>query len=152
MNPRPNPHARPNRNPHPGRDRLSIRLAPDLAAVLRAHAFVRNVSVNKLTNDMLALLAHLITDYAHPYFHPDTLGFPPPPYPDEPRPGYFASLGFGLPSPTPDAPPPSRSHGLHVEGIGSHASADPLDEEDLALVDATPLAPPHPPPHPPPPA
>jgi hypothetical protein len=112
--------------PNHQRSRLTVRLAPEYTALVRAHAFVRNVSVNQLVQDMLALVVHLITDFRHPYFNPETLGFGKPDYPRELYPGYFASLGFGAkPQAATTAP--------------VHNDASPLTEDDTMFIDVTPL-------------
>lgn len=108
------------------RARLTVRLPPEYAALVRAHAFVRNVPVNQLVQDMLALVVHLITDFNHPYFNPDTLGFGQPAYPPERYPGYFASLGFGT---TPQG----------MTSQSDHKDTSPLTDDDKMFLDVSPL-------------
>lgn len=113
--------------PNHQRNRLTVRLEPEYTALVRAHAFVRNVSVNQLVQDMLALVVHLITDFNHPYFNPDTLGIGKPDYPHEKYPGYFASLGFGV---KPEDRPQTRR---------DHVDPSPLTDDDKMFLDISPL-------------
>ncbi len=73
---------------------MSINAEAGLHDALRRHAFERNVSLNKLVNDILSLWVLAATDRTDPLFSPRSLPFPLPEMPTGPYPEYVESLVF----------------------------------------------------------
>ena len=111
------------------REASTLRLPPEDWAVLRAHAYQRNVTVTRLIQDVLRCYMVYITDFNHPYFTPQTLGFPPLVLPVDCKPGYLESLGFVAPREgNTNIAPPSPS------GYADHTNSTPEIAEDLAFL------------------
>jgi hypothetical protein len=106
----------------------TVRFPPDVRAVLRAHAYQRNVTVNKLINDILTCYLIYITDFNHPYFTPRALGFPPLTPPTDVVPGYLESLGFVAPREGDTSIP------APAKGYADHTDSTPMSAEDLAFL------------------
>jgi hypothetical protein len=108
---------------------MSLRFKPEIWSVLRAHAYVRNVSMNKFMEDFTRAYLCYITDFNHPYFKPEATGVAPLTPPESDIPGYIESLGFVAPQEGDKnvAPPPSA--------YPDHGNSTPHTQEDLAFLD-----------------
>jgi hypothetical protein len=104
---------------------ITIKLPPDLFAVLNAHRYVRDVPMQWMIADILGAWAATITDYEHPIFSPETLGCDPPAMPPNRYKGYLDSLGFITPEQAENQAPPTKKHD----------DPSPVDEEDLVFQD-----------------
>jgi hypothetical protein len=108
---------------------MSLRFAPEIWTVLRAHAYIRNVSMNKFMEDFTRAYLCYITDFEHPYFRPDTLGVAPLKPPTSEIPGYIESLCFVQPQEgDKNIPPPPSAYPNHADSTAHTA-------EDLAFLD-----------------
>jgi hypothetical protein len=85
---------------------VKLRTTPQLWVVMRAHAYERQVSVNRLVVDILQLWASEKTDPTDPLYAPEHIGVRVPGEPHERYAGYVESLRFG------DAAPPVGSDPL----------------------------------------
>lgn len=73
---------------------LNVRLPAATHRCLRLHAFERNVSLNQLMSDVLALWCLAATDPADPQFSPARMGGETVTMPEEHYDGYRDSLVF----------------------------------------------------------
>jgi hypothetical protein len=117
----------------------TLRLPPEVKALLRSHAHIRNVHVSELTQDILRGWCAAVTDWEHPYFRRDILGFGRIPGVPARYPGYAASMGFRDASFRHDAPPdpsdgnPMRYHADHYTPVAES------DADELLVVDVAEL-------------
>jgi hypothetical protein len=70
-----------------------VRLKPEVKATLHAHAHVLNVKDAEIIRDILEWWCATATNWEHPYFSEETLGFGPITGPER-YPGYGRALGF----------------------------------------------------------
>lgn len=74
----------------------NLRVPPWLYEIFRRHAFIREVALSHLFNDILRTWAFLMTDPNDPQFSSEYTGYEAPTLPEERYPGYLDALGFDL--------------------------------------------------------
>jgi len=110
----------------------SLRFTPEVMSLLRQHAHIRNVSVQKFVSDVMQGYLCYITDFTNPLFSYELLGFPAIDPPESNIPGYIRSLGFSEPSnegPT-NIPAPPMPSNHHDSTVYSEQDAEFLNYSD----------------------
>jgi hypothetical protein len=113
----------------------TLRLDPDVASILHAHAWRLDVRDSELTRDILRAWAATVTDWKDPIFDPKRTGITPLPLPKNRYPGYLAALGFveGSLAPVPDPLSPHRKDDARY-GTPDHTNANPQTEADVEFT------------------
>lgn len=110
---------------------LSLRLPPEDIAVLRAHAYLRNVKMNPFLSDLLRGWIVSMTDFNSPYFDEKALGFRGLPMPQDRYPRYLESLGYVVPEQA-----EGEQQVLPKTGTHDHHDATVTSDLDTAFLGA----------------